>query len=98
MNLVDFQNKISSDVYDDSLFSKSITLCNLLNGNFRDEEIISVDVSKEDEMFHVKTLNEYSADRLVVYDGNIVAGAYEPLYKLSISRESCSLKIKLINF
>lgn len=98
MNLVDFQNKISSDVYDDSLFSKSITLCNLLNGNFHDEEIISVDVSKEDEMFHVKTLNEYSADRLVAYDGNIVAGAYEPLYKLSISRESCSLKIKLINF
>lgn len=98
MNLVDFQNKISSDTCDDSLFSKAITLCNLLNGNFSDEEIISVDVSKEDEEFHVKTVNEDTANRLLACNGNIVAGAYEPLYKISISRESCSFKIKLNNF
>lgn len=96
MNLIEFQNKISSDVHDNTVLSRTVTLCSLLNQNFDGNDVSSISVDKESKTFFVDMINEPCADRAVqLFSNAIVPGSFNPLFEISISRESCSLKIDL---
>lgn len=96
MNLIDYQNKITSEVNDDSVLSQTITICNILNGQFKDEDILKI--TRTENEYIVETANENVAEKALQLNDKIVPGAFVPFYSISISRESCSLKINLNEF
>lgn len=103
MNLLDFYNKIASDSEDKSarnakFFSEEVTVYNILNGTFKDEDIkkIKMSPSISSPIFDITLSTEniaYYAEQNL--DQQIVPGAYKPLYRLNISRNEKTLTVKL---
>ena len=62
MNLLDFRNRIiSSDpnkIETDSFFSEEITIFNILNGFFKDENILSINIDTDKKNVSVEVFSE----------------------------------------
>jgi hypothetical protein len=101
MNLIQFYEKISSDnttVGNTAYFSEEVTIFNILNGTFPDEDILHIGImSDANPTFKITLRNETIAscaeDNM---KDQIVQGAYYPLYRISVNREGSTLYIKLI--
>lgn len=100
MNLLDFRNRIiSSDpnkIETDSFFSEEITIFNILNGFFRDENILSINIDTDKKNVSVEVFSEelakYAENSL---NNQIVPGAYYPLYRIHVENIGNKLIIYL---
>lgn len=98
MNLLEFHNIISSENSDThkSLFSEEITLFNIINGNFADNEIIDIAINEDPKFFSIKLVSEdlaeYAERKLNM---KIVPGAYKPLYQITTKRNNDVLILEL---
>lgn len=103
MNLLDFHEKISYDqqiennVHPSRFFSEQITMFNVLNGTFPDEDIINIRVTQtEQPTFAVALANEKIAECAEEnLHGQIVPGAYKPLYRLDVTRNDNTLFFRM---
>ena len=103
MNLLTFHEKIS---YDEEIeektnpsrfFSEQVTMFNVLNGTFPEEDILNIRILQtENPTFAVslasESIAEYAEENL---NGQIVPGAYKPLYKLDVTRNSNTLFFRM---
>jgi hypothetical protein len=94
MNLLQFFNeKLSHDgnvAYPPKHFSEQVTMYNVLNGTFPDDDILNVKISDEGDKpkFDVTLRTEAIAENAEQnLDKMIVPGAYKPLYELNVSRQ-----------
>ena len=94
MNLLQFFNeKLSHDgnvAYPPKHFSEQVTMYNVLNGAFPDDDILNVKISDEGDKpkFDVTLRTEAIAENAEQnLDKMIVPGAYKPLYELNVSRQ-----------
>lgn len=103
MNLIDFYKKISSDSNDKAarnakFFSEEVTMYNILNATFKDEDIETIKMSPSisNPIFDVTFKNENIASNA---EGNlnkqIVPGAYKPLYEINIEKKEKTLSFNL---
>lgn len=102
MNLMDFHDKLTFDGHSGTkpgtnLFSEQVTMFNVLNGTFPDDDIINIRANRgSDPSFRVQlrteSIAQHAAENL---DGMIVPGAYKPLYKLDVGREKDTLIFKI---
>lgn len=103
MNLLTFHDKITfyekeeNSVNPSRFFSETCTLFNVLNGTFPDEDIINIRVTqKEQPTFAVALANENIAECAEEnLHGQIVPGAYKPLYKLDVTRNANTLFFRM---
>ena len=103
MNLLTFHEKISYDseieekVHPSRFFSEQVTMFNVLNGTFPEEDIINIRVTqKENPTFAVAVANENIAECAEAnLDGQVVPGAYKPLYKLDVTRNANTLFFRM---
>ena len=103
MNLLSFHQQISVDqekennVSPSKFFSEQVTMFNILNGTFPDEDIINIRVTRKDQpTFAITLANEKIAECAEEnLDGQIVPGAYKPLYKLDVTRNDNTLFFKM---
>lgn len=103
MNLLTFQEKISYDqeieekVNPSKFFSEQVTMFNILNGTFPENDIINISITQlEQPTFAVTLINENVAECAEEnLHGQIVPGAYKPLYKLNVTRNSNTLFFKM---
>lgn len=93
MNLLQFFNeKLSREenvAYPPKHFSEQVTMYNVLNGTFPDDDILNVKITNEDDnpRFDVTLRTEAIAENTEQnLDKMIVPGAYKPLYELNVSR------------
>lgn len=99
MNLLEFQNKISSDKDNNladvnvNFFSEQVTMYNILNGTFPDKDIVNVHITSEDSPTFAVTLSKESIAENAEQnlDKQIVPGAYRPLYELNVTRNDKTL-------
>jgi len=103
MNLLTFHEKIS---YDEEIeektnpsrfFSEQVTMFNVLNGTFPEEDILNIRILQtENPTFAVSVVNEDIAENAEEnLNGQIVPGAYKPLYKLDVTRNSNTLFFRM---
>ena len=103
MNLLTFHEKIS---YDEEIeektnpsrfFSEQVTMFNVLNGTFPEEDILNIRILQtENPTFAVSFVNESIAENAEEnLNGQIVPGAYKPLYKLDVTRNSNTLFFRM---
>ena len=103
MNLLTFHEKISYDeeieekMNPSRFFSEQVTMFNVLSGTFPEEDILNIRVLQtENPTFAVSVANEniaeYAEENL---NGQIVPGAYKPLYKLDVTRNSNTLFFRM---
>lgn len=103
MNLLTFHEKIS---YDEEIeektnpsrfFSEQVTMFNVLNGTFPEEDILNIRVLQtENPTFAVSVANEDIAEHAEEnLNGQVVPGAYKPLYKLDVTRNSNTLFFRM---
>jgi len=103
MNLLTFHEKIS---YDEEIeekanpsrfFSEQVTMFNVLNGTFPEEDILNIRILQtENPTFAVSLVNENIAEHAEEnLNGQIVPGAYKPLYKLDVTRNSNTLFFRM---
>lgn len=102
MNLLQFHEKISrndSGTNPTSFFSEQVTMYNVLNGTFPDEDILNVSISKEEDnkpsfavTLRTDSIAENAENNL---DKMIVPGAYRPLYELEVKRSDNTLVFKM---
>lgn len=103
MNLLDFHEKISYDrqiennVNPSRFFSEQITMFNVLNGTFPDEDIINIRVTQtEQPTFAVALANENIAECAEEnLHGQVIPGAYKPLYRLDVTRNANTLFFRM---
>lgn len=103
MNLLTFHEKISYDeeieekINPSKFFSEQVTMFNVLNGTFPEEDIININITQtEQPTFAVTLVNEQVAECAEEnLHGQIVPGAYKPLYKLDVTRNSNTLFFKM---
>ena len=102
MNLLDFHEKLSSDIHSGTKpnhnhFSEQVTMFNVLNGTFPDDDIMNIrPVQGDNPSFSVQLRTESIAEHAVEnLDGRIVPGAYKPLYRLDVGREKDTLIFKM---
>ena len=99
MNLIEFSQLISSKVVDDKLFSREVALYDILLGNFRNTDILDINISERDSIFTVTLLSDELAHTIEErLDNQIIPGAFQPLYKISLESNKNILKFKLIDF
>lgn len=99
MNLLEFSQLISSKVVDDKLFSREVALYDILLGNCKPSEILDINISESDYVFTVTLLSDELAHTIEErLDNQIVPGAFQPLYKISLNTNKNILKFKLIDF
>lgn len=99
MNLLAFHEKISYDqqieerVNPSKFFSEQVTVFNVLNGTFPDKDIINIRVVRTDQpTFAVTLANEKIAECAEAnLNGQIIPGAYKPLYRLDVTRNDNTL-------
>lgn len=99
MNLLKFHEKISLDkrneeeINPSKFFSEQVTMFNILNATFPDQDIINIRIIREDyPTFAVTLANEniaICAEQNL--DNQIVPGAYKPLYRINVSRNDNTL-------
>jgi hypothetical protein len=94
MNLLEFFNeKLSHEgnvSYPPKYFSEQVTMYNVLNGTFPDDDILDVKISNGERSpkFKVALRTEAIAENAEQnLDKMIVPGAYKPLYELNVTRE-----------
>ena len=103
MNLIDFYKKISSDSNDKAarnakFFSEEVTMYNILNATFKDEDIETIKMSPSisNPTFDITFRNENIASNA---EGNlnkqVVPGAYKPLYRLNVTRNDSTLFVTM---
>ena len=103
MNLMQFYDKISSDSENKSarnakFFSEEVTVYNILNGTFKDEDIKKIKMSPSisspvfDITLATQNIASCAENNL---DNQIVLGAYKPLYKVNATATDFTLTIKL---
>lgn len=100
MNLLEFRNRIISSennkVENDSFFSEEITIFNILNGIFKDDNILSININSEKKFISVEVFSEemakYAENKL---NNQIVPGAYHPLYRIHIECDRNKFNIYL---
>lgn len=103
MNLLNFHEKISLDERNGEeanpsrFFSEQVTMFNILNGTFPDQDIINIRVIREDfPTFAITLANENIASCAEQNLNNqVVPGAYKPLYKLDVSRNDNTLFFRM---
>lgn len=103
MNLLDFHEKISYDqqiennVNPSRFFSEQITMFNVLNGTFPDEDILNIRVTQtEQPTFAVALANENIAECAEEnLHGQVIPGAYKPLYRLDVTRNANTLFFRM---
>lgn len=103
MNLLTFHEKISYDeeieekMNPSRFFSEQVTMFNVLNGTFPEEDILGIRVLQtENPTFAVSLANENIAECAEEnLNGQIVPGAYKPLYKLDVTRNSNTLFFRM---
>ena len=96
MNLIQFNEMMSyNDKVSSNLFSQEMTLFNIINGNFKTEEILDIDMNKPS--FVVTVIDEQTAmnvkNRL---DGEVVPWSFIPLYQINIQQNKNTLEFELI--
>ena len=101
MNLVEFYDKISSSddkiAKNNRLFSEQVTMYNVVNGYFADEDLINIKIINQEEPTFAITLSteiiaSCAEDNL---DQQIVPGAYKPLYRLNVTRNDSTLFVTM---
>lgn len=103
MNLLTFHEKISYDeeieekLNPSRFFSEQVTMFNVLNGTFPEEDILNIRILQtENPTFAVSLVNENIAECAEEnLNGQIVPGAYKPLYKLDVTRNSNTLFFRM---
>lgn len=103
MNLLTFHEKISYDeeieekMNPSRFFSEQVTMFNVLNGTFPEEDILNIRILQtEIPTFSVSLVNESIAECAEEnLNGQIVPGAYKPLYKLQVTRNSNTLFFRM---
>lgn len=103
MNLLSFHEKISYDeqieekVNPSKFFSEQVTMFNVLNGTFPDQDIINIRVTRTDHpTFAVTLANEKIAECAEEnLDNQIIPGAYKPLYRLNVTRNYNTLFFRM---
>lgn len=99
MNLIEFSQLISSKVVDDKLLSREVALYDILLGNCRNTDILDINISERDSIFTVTLLSDELAHTIEErLDNQIIPGAFQPLYKISLESNKNILKFKLIDF
>ena len=99
MNLIEFSQLISSKVVDDKLFSREVALYDILLGKCRNTDILDINISECDSIFTVTLLSDELAHTIEErLDNQIIPGAFQPLYKISLESNKNILKFKLIDF
>ena len=99
MNLIEFSQLISSKVVDDKLFSREVALYDILLGNCKNSDILDINISESDHIFTVTLLSDELAHTIEErLDNQIIPGAFQPLYKISLESNKNILKFKLIDF
>lgn len=99
MNLIEFSQLISSKVVDDKLFSREVALYDILLSNCRNTDILDINISECDGIFIVTLLSDELAHTIEErLDNQIIPGAFQPLYKISLESNKNILKFKLIDF
>lgn len=102
MNLMEFHEKLTFDGHTGTQpgsnhFSEQVTMFNVLNGTFPDDDIVNIKAVRGAEpSFSVQLRTESIAAHAVEnLDGMVVPGAYKPLYKLDVEREKDTLIFRI---
>ena len=103
MNLLTFHEKISlnketeANVNPSRFFSEQVTMFNVLNGTFPEEDIININVIRTDMPTFAVTLDNQRIAECAEANlhGQIVPGAYKPLYRLNVTRNDKTLFFRM---
>lgn len=103
MNLLEFNEKISYDkeiennVNPSRFFSEQVTMFNILNGFFPEKDILNIRITKtENPTFAIAFVTEKIAECAEEnLNGQIIPGAYKPLYKLDVTRNDNTLFFRM---
>lgn len=100
MNLLEFRNKIISSennkIENDSFFSEEITIFNILNGIFKNDDILSINIDSAKKFISVEVSSEEMVNHIETRLNNqIVPGAYHPLYRVHIKCDGTKFNIYL---
>ena len=88
MNLLEFSELVSSQIdniiTDGDLFSKEITMFNILNGTFINTDIRNINIEKDHSFsvdFKNDNLSHLAEDK---FQGQLIPGAFGSIYKIDV--------------
>lgn len=99
MNLLEFSELVSSQIdniiTDGDLFSKEITMFNILNGTFINTDIVNINIEKDHSFsvdFKNADLSHLAEDK---FQDQLIPGAFGSIYKIDVVNNKSSLSFKL---